>query len=133
MDPTPQDWQTFGSLAGVIVVLGGLIATLRSLGLLRRSPEQPKADPHARRIEAIEAQVEILVEECKQAHRRLEQMTQEAAAENGSRIGEMRAATGRIHARIDAVAGVVKHVEGQLGEVRRTTRLILDHMLKEKK
>lgn len=131
MDPTPQDWQTFGSVAGVIVVLGGLVATLRSLGLLRRST--PQADPQAR-IEAIEAQVEDLVAECKQAHRRLEQMTKEAVTENSNRIAEMRAATGRIHARIDAVAGAVKHVEGQLGEVRRTTRLILEHMLaKEKK
>ena len=120
--PSPADWQAFAGVAGVVALLGGLVAALRSFGVLRARPEH--TDLNLQRI-----QQRSDLDTLRAALERHEQTAAGATAEIGRQIDSMRAATGRIHARIDAVAGDLKRVEGELGEVRRTARLILERML----
>jgi len=67
MTPTPDDWQTFAALLGILGILGGAVVGLQRLGLLRRTPPPrtgsvppdvaERLERHADRLARLEAAV----------------------------------------------------------------------------
>jgi len=43
MTPTPDDWQTFAALLGILGLLGGAVVALQRLGFLGRANAPPRA------------------------------------------------------------------------------------------
>lgn len=101
--PDAAAWEMFGALLGVLAVLGGAVMSLRRLGILSggRPAPAPAAPP-----DGVGQELDDI--------RR-----------------EMRVSIAKIHSRLDGISTAVAQDHGELQEIKRTNRLILEHLLRQ--
>lgn len=116
--PDPSAWEAFAGIGAVVIFLGTLAFGLQRLGLLRRSPPPPPAPtPSPQRDGGLVDQVAAL-------DRRLA-VVEERTRTQGDSIERL----GRVHSRIDEIARTTSHTDGQIAEMGRTMRLVMQHLM----
>ena len=106
--PDPSSWESFAAVGGVVVFLGALTFALQRLGILRRAAPPSVLPPD--RLTDLETRVCVLEERTLQQRESIERL-------------------GRLHSRIDQIDQTTSHTDGQIVEMGRNLRLVLEHLM----
>jgi len=119
MTPTPDDWQTFAALLGILGLLGGAVVALQRLGFLGRANASPRTeagtsevsrrlDRHAERLAHLESAVSGLASS-KDIHALQLAMERQSAA-----VLELRTAMERDAKAVGTLSAQITRIEDHL-------------------
>lgn len=120
--PDATAWDALTGIGAVIIFLGAVAFGLQRLGILRRAhpPDSETALPPPPSPERAGG----LVDQVAALDRRLA-VVEERTRTQGDSIERL----GRVHMRIDEIARTTSQIDGQIAEMGRTMRLVMQHLM----